>query len=71
MVVQTGLTSTCNFELPKADQASCCLETGADAFTRTSYWDDSAIGLERKPAKVPTVNLVIDHGERPSANERR
>jgi uncharacterized protein (TIGR03435 family) len=31
-------------------------------------WDISATGLEIKPAKIPTQNLVIDHIERPSPN---
>jgi uncharacterized protein (TIGR03435 family) len=31
-------------------------------------WDLSATGLEIKPAKIPTQNLVIDHIERPSPN---
>jgi uncharacterized protein (TIGR03435 family) len=31
-------------------------------------WDISATGLEIKPAKLPTQNLVIDHIERPSPN---
>jgi uncharacterized protein (TIGR03435 family) len=31
-------------------------------------WDISATGLELKPAKIPSQNLVIDHIERPSPN---
>jgi uncharacterized protein (TIGR03435 family) len=31
-------------------------------------WDISDTGLELKPAKIPTQNLVIDHIERPTAN---
>lgn len=31
-------------------------------------WDISDTGLELKPAKIPSQNLVIDHIERPTAN---
>ncbi len=34
----------------------------------TEFWDMNALGLELKPVKVPSENVVIDHIERPSAN---
>jgi len=34
----------------------------------SDLWDLSGTGLEIKPAKIPSENLVIDHIERPSPN---
>ena len=34
----------------------------------SDLWDISATGLELKPTKLPSQNLVIDHIERPSPN---
>jgi uncharacterized protein (TIGR03435 family) len=34
----------------------------------SDLWDISATGLELKPAKLPSQDLVIDHIERPSEN---
>ncbi|HWG17657.1 MAG TPA: hypothetical protein VN678_07315 [Acidobacteriaceae bacterium] len=34
----------------------------------SDLWDLSGTGLEIKPAKLPSENLVIDHIERPSPN---
>jgi uncharacterized protein (TIGR03435 family) len=71
VVDQTGLTGKYDFELPKFDSnppeggegVAPALQPDAAHMV-----DWGAIGLEMKPIKIPVLNLVIDHIERPSAN---
>ncbi len=75
MVDQTGLAGAYNFELPfkpddqEFNESAIDAASGGPLHTREPvYRDYQAIGLELKPIKVPTVNLVIDHIELPSEN---
>lgn len=65
---QTNLTGRYDFTIRR-------LNTPVDAEGRrindpspTDLWDISGTGLEIKPAKIASENLVIDHIERPSPN---
>jgi uncharacterized protein (TIGR03435 family) len=67
IVDQTGLTGKYDMKLPKVDTSP--LEAGENAAPAPrldTKWE--AIGLEMKPIKVPALDLVIDHIERPTAN---
>ena len=71
IVDQTGLTGKYDFELPKFDTNPP--EAGAGATTppppdAAQMFDWGAIGLEMKPIKVPALDVVIDHIERPTEN---
>jgi uncharacterized protein (TIGR03435 family) len=68
---QTGLTGKYDIELPKVDTNTP--ETGENAApplrldpAHAFKWE--SIGLEMKPIKVPALDLVIDHIERPTPN---
>ena len=70
-VDQTGLTGKYDLELPKLDVTPPTTAAGlapAPQPDAAHYFDWNAIGLEMKPIKVPAVDLVIDHIERPSPN---
>jgi len=71
VVDQTGLTGKYDFELPRMDTNPSEGGEGAAPALRPDaahMFDWGAIGLEMKPIKVPALNLVIDHIERPSPN---
>jgi len=69
---QTGLTGKYDFEVPLLiDPNPPEAEEGAAPAPRPDaahMYDWGAIGLELKPIKIPALNLVIDHIERPSEN---
>jgi uncharacterized protein (TIGR03435 family) len=72
---QTGLTGTYDIVLPRlwspppppaeGSGAAAQLVAPPDA---AHIFDWQSVGLEMKPIKVPGLNLVIDHIERPSEN---
>jgi uncharacterized protein (TIGR03435 family) len=75
IIDQTGLTGKYDFDLPKMDSIPPQPAPGdtsapppAPLPDLSRMFDWSAIGLELKPIKVPALNLVIDHIERPSEN---
>jgi uncharacterized protein (TIGR03435 family) len=72
IVDQTGLTGKYDFELPLLyDPNAPATEEGAASAPRPDAahaYNWGAIGLELKPIKIPALDLVIDHIERPSAN---
>jgi uncharacterized protein (TIGR03435 family) len=71
IVDQTGLTGKYDFELPKIDTNPPEAGAGtppAPLPDAAHMFNWGAIGLEMKPIKVPALNLVIDHIERPSEN---
>jgi uncharacterized protein (TIGR03435 family) len=55
---RTGLRGKYKFDLTRL---------GTDG-VQSSDWDLAPLGLKLIPAKIPTVNIVIDHIERPSPN---
>jgi uncharacterized protein (TIGR03435 family) len=72
---QTGLTAKYDFELPiVVPIAPPPPPEGGDSppppprMDIVHRFDWSAIGLEVKPIKVPALNLIVDHIERPTAN---
>ncbi len=68
LVDQTGLTGRYDFVLPKR-QTMPVADGASDAPEPDGlFWDLSALGLELKPIKMPTVRVVIDHIERPTEN---
>jgi uncharacterized protein (TIGR03435 family) len=71
IVDQTGLTGRYDFELPNLDvNPAAGGENAAPALRPDAahMFDWGAIGLEMKPIKVPALNVVVDHIERPSEN---
>jgi uncharacterized protein (TIGR03435 family) len=71
IVDQTGLTRKYDFELPIFDTNTSEGSEGVAPALRPDaahYFNWEAIGLEINPIKVPALNLVIDHIEKPSAN---
>ena len=71
VVDQTGLKGKYDFELPKFDMnpPEGGEGTGPPARLDLAHmFNWGAIGLEIKSAKVPTLNVVIDHIERPTEN---
>ena len=71
-VNQTGLTARYDFELPRRFDTPPP-ESGPDVAPAprpdaAHRFDWGALGLEMKPIKVPALDLVIDHIERPSRN---
>lgn len=55
----TGLKGRYDVDLPLGEDTSDMVP---------SIWDLSGVGLELKAGKVPTVNVVVDHIERPTTN---
>jgi len=55
---RTGLLGKYKFDL---------MRLGTDR-VQSSDWDWAPLGLKLIPAKIPTVNIVIDHIEKPSPN---
>ena len=69
LVDQTGLTGRYDFELPIIDTSSPGAENSSAPDLDVAHkYDWGALGLEMKPIKVPAVDLVIDHIERPTEN---
>ncbi len=71
IVDQTGLKGKYDFELPMIDISPPEGGEGAGPHPRpdlANMFNWGAIGLELRPAKVPTLNVVVDHIERPTAN---
>jgi uncharacterized protein (TIGR03435 family) len=71
IVDQTGLMGKYDFELPRFDVSLSAEDGSALAPPHPDIahmYDWNAIGLEMRPIKVPAVNLVIDHIEKPSEN---
>ncbi len=64
---KTGLTGRYDFVLMKREdyEPPAGLQGNPDP---AEFWDMDALGLELKPVKVPSENVVIDHIERPTAN---
>ena len=65
---QTNLTGRYDFtihplELPRGPDGKLVPD-----LQFSDFWDISDTGLELKPAKLPSQNLVIDHIERPTEN---
>ncbi len=66
---QTNLTGRYNFTIHRKEITKDL--DGNPTITNpqpSDQWDISDTGLELKPAKVPSQNLVIDHIERPTPN---
>jgi uncharacterized protein (TIGR03435 family) len=59
---KTGLTGRYDLVIPKREGLS---DSDPEP---SSEWRVEDLGLELRPAKVPTVTVVIDHIERPSEN---
>ncbi len=59
---KTGLTGRYDLVIPPREGLS---SSDPDP---SSEWQVEDLGLELKPAKIPTVTVVIDHLERPSEN---
>ncbi len=64
VVDRTGLTGRYDFVLRRRDVEG----DAANDQDRILSYDLGALGLTLKAAKAPTVVLVIDHIEKPSAN---
>jgi uncharacterized protein (TIGR03435 family) len=65
---QTGLTGRYDFTIRRLEIPRDADGKRIDNPLPSELWDISATGLERKRAKLPSQNLVIDHIERPSPN---
>lgn len=69
---QTGLAGKYDFEVPMVIDPNPpdAAEGGAPAPRPdvAHLYDWKAVGLELKPIKVPALDLVVDHIERPTAN---
>ena len=63
---QTGLTSHYDFALAALPDRP--LDGGGSITDPATFWDLRALGLRTVPAKVPTINIVVDHIEPPSEN---
>jgi uncharacterized protein (TIGR03435 family) len=61
---KTGLTGRYDFVIMMGNDED---ESASDPASPT-HWQIEKLGLTLKPAKAPTVTLVIDHIEKPSAN---
>jgi uncharacterized protein (TIGR03435 family) len=73
IIDQTGLTGNYDFKLPRFDTPPPSAEGGtvptpAPRPDTAHLFDWRAAGLELKPIKVPSFDVVIDHIERPSQN---
>jgi len=73
IIDQTGLKGIYDFDLPRVDTTQLPNADGSPApppphLDAAHMYDWQSVGLEMKPIKVPSVDIVIDHIERPSAN---
>ena len=74
IVDQTGLTGNYDFNLPRFDPVPPPpSETGAPQMAparsdSAHLFDWESVGLELKPIKTPSFDIVIDHIERPTEN---
>jgi uncharacterized protein (TIGR03435 family) len=72
IIDRTGLAGTYDFDLSQYDMApptgSTSLAVPPPRVDAAHLYDWHSAGLELRPIQVPSVNIVIDHIEPPSAN---